>query len=515
MASKNTSLRSCGRCAASSPATTPSRRSAARRRPPLPSLVILAQTTNALPDNTGYVAAAYLVFFALVLIYVVIMAAKLSRFERELTELDELADERAARRQRERRRRRAEEAAGDASCSSLGISHKTAPVALRERLALTERARRARFMRELVAHDEVHEAVAISTCNRTEIYLVDRATPCSAEADAAGQARPAGPASARPSSPTVVYSPRNCDAARQLYRVTARPGVDDRRRGEVQGQVRRAYEARARGRHDRADDEPPVPAPRCRPASACARRPASARERVSVSTRRRRPRPRGRRRPRVARASIIIGAGETAELTAQALADQGVGRSSSPTATPTARARWPSASAARSARSTRCPSACSRPTSSSPRPPRRTRSSAPRSSPRHAARATAARSCSSTSPSRATSSTPAASSRASALYDIDDLQAVVGAQPEVREGERARAEAVVEEEIQRFARWMAQLDVVPTIAALREHGAEIVDQVLAENAGPLGERCRRATSRASRRSRARSCSGCCTSRRSA
>jgi hypothetical protein len=49
-------------------------------------------TTSALPDNTGYVAAAYLVFFALVLIYVVIMAAKLARFERELTELDELAD---------------------------------------------------------------------------------------------------------------------------------------------------------------------------------------------------------------------------------------------------------------------------------------------------------------------------------------------------------------------------------------------------------------------------------------
>jgi hypothetical protein len=48
--------------------------------------------TDALPDNTGYVAAAYLVFFALVLIYVVIMAAKLARFERELSELDELAD---------------------------------------------------------------------------------------------------------------------------------------------------------------------------------------------------------------------------------------------------------------------------------------------------------------------------------------------------------------------------------------------------------------------------------------
>ena len=57
--------------------------------------------TNALPDNAGYVAAAYLVFFALVLIYVVIMSAKLSRFERELSELEELADERIEERERE------------------------------------------------------------------------------------------------------------------------------------------------------------------------------------------------------------------------------------------------------------------------------------------------------------------------------------------------------------------------------------------------------------------------------
>jgi glutamyl-tRNA reductase len=69
------------------------------------------------------------------------------------------------------------------------------------------------------------------------------------------------------------------------------------------------------------------------------------------------------------------------------------------------------------------------------------------------------------------------------LYDIDDLQAVVARNLEVRASERAGAEQIVEEEIQRFARWMAQLDVMPTIAALREHGAEIVDQVLAENSG--------------------------------
>ncbi len=45
------------------------------------------------PDHSEYVAGAYLVFLALLLIYVSIMAYKLTRFERELIELNELADE--------------------------------------------------------------------------------------------------------------------------------------------------------------------------------------------------------------------------------------------------------------------------------------------------------------------------------------------------------------------------------------------------------------------------------------
>jgi hypothetical protein len=46
--------------------------------------------------STGghYVAAAYLVFLAIVLLYVVIVAAKLSRMERELDTLNELAEKR-------------------------------------------------------------------------------------------------------------------------------------------------------------------------------------------------------------------------------------------------------------------------------------------------------------------------------------------------------------------------------------------------------------------------------------
>ena len=69
------------------------------------------------------------------------------------------------------------------------------------------------------------------------------------------------------------------------------------------------------------------------------------------------------------------------------------------------------------------------------------------------------------------------------LYDIDGLQRVVARSLSGREGEAVGAEAIVEDEIQRFARWMGQQDVRPTVAALREHGREIVDTVLSENAG--------------------------------
>jgi hypothetical protein len=57
----------------------------------------------ALPlDDAGpYVAAAYLVFLALILIYVAIMAGKLVRIARELGELTELVERRDARRRDE------------------------------------------------------------------------------------------------------------------------------------------------------------------------------------------------------------------------------------------------------------------------------------------------------------------------------------------------------------------------------------------------------------------------------
>ena len=44
----------------------------------------------------GYVAAAYLVFLALVLVYVAIMATRLGRLERDIAELSDLAAQRDA-----------------------------------------------------------------------------------------------------------------------------------------------------------------------------------------------------------------------------------------------------------------------------------------------------------------------------------------------------------------------------------------------------------------------------------
>ena len=41
-------------------------------------------------DGEGYVAAAYLVFLALVLIYVVIMAVRQTRLARDLADIEEL-----------------------------------------------------------------------------------------------------------------------------------------------------------------------------------------------------------------------------------------------------------------------------------------------------------------------------------------------------------------------------------------------------------------------------------------
>lgn len=54
------------------------------------------------------------------------------------------------------------------------------------------------------------------------------------------------------------------------------------------------------------------------------------------------------------------------------------------------------------------------------------------------------------------------------LYDIDDLEGVVEANLKEREQEARKAEKIIAAEVSRFCGWMDSLDVEPTIAAVRE-----------------------------------------------
>src|SRR3954453_3932801 len=360
----------------------------------------------------------------------------------------------------------------------LGISHKTAPVALRERLALTQ-AEGERFLRELTTLPEVREAAVISTCNRTELYLV---VGDGVAAESGVLSKLANRAGIRPTElADVIYSPRNCDAARQLFRVAS--GLESMIVGEseVQGQVRRAHELAL---------ESGVTGPMSNRLFAAALTTGKrVRSETSIS--------RGRASiSSVAvelaadvvgdlerRHVVIIGEGETSELTAQALAEHGV-RTVFVANRHAARARSVAERFGGSVVSLDALPAQLEAadivvaSTSSPHPivgseelalVMRSREGRPLvlidlAVPRDV--------------------DPACADLAGVtLYDIDDLQAVVARTLAVRGGEARNAEAIVEEEIQRFAGFLGGMEVLPTVAALRAHADAIVDQVLAENAG--------------------------------
>ncbi|MDQ2622309.1 MAG: glutamyl-tRNA reductase, partial [Actinomycetota bacterium] len=122
---------------------------------------------------------------------------------------------------------------------ALGLSHKTAPLELRERLALTE-GRATGLMGELAGSGQAREATIVSTCNRTEIYLV---ADDPVEAESAALSALATKSETRPTELiSHLYSLRGEDAARHLFQVTA--GLDSMILGEaeIQGQIKRAHE---------------------------------------------------------------------------------------------------------------------------------------------------------------------------------------------------------------------------------------------------------------------------------
>jgi glutamyl-tRNA reductase len=360
----------------------------------------------------------------------------------------------------------------------LGISHKTAPVAVRERLALTTKDGQA-LCRELVETDAVREAVAISTCNRTEIYLVG--DPVGAETELLS--RLAQRAGTRPTELTdAMYAPRNCDAARQLYRVVS--GLESMIVGEaeIQGQAKRAYEAALEAGTtgpltNRLFTAALQTGKRVRSETTLGQGRASVSS-VAVGLARDVMGP-----ELAARDVVIIGAGETSELTAQALAQEGVrtifvANRRADRARSIAERFGGSVSSLHELPDRLVEADIVVASTSSPHPiigvdelalVMREREGAPLLLIDIAVPRDIEAAC--------------GELEGVTLYDIDDLQAVVARNRQVREDERAQAEAVVEDEIQRFARWMGTLDVMPTIAALREHGDAIVEQVLAENAG--------------------------------
>jgi glutamyl-tRNA reductase len=124
-----------------------------------------------------------------------------------------------------------------------GVNYRTSPVALRERVALPESAL-AEATAAVRALPWVRETVVLSTCNRTELYLVSDATPPMADVVAWLAARCAVPAAELAPS---LYVWQDAEVVRHLLRVAS--GLDSMVVGEAQilGQVRRAYDAARAG----------------------------------------------------------------------------------------------------------------------------------------------------------------------------------------------------------------------------------------------------------------------------
>ncbi len=361
---------------------------------------------------------------------------------------------------------------------AIGVSHKTAPVEVRERLALTDTVA-AEFLRDLHGVRDIQEVVALSTCNRTELYLVVD-DPVEAESTVLGMlARRAGiqPTALAP----AIYSHRNCEAARHLYRVSS--GLESMIIGEdqIQGQVRRAYDAAlerettgpftnhlfkaALTTGKRVRTETAIGAGHMSLPSVSA---MLAKEVLGDLD--------GRR-------VVIIGTGESSELAARALAEAGVEMVFVATRRRDRAVSLANRFSAQSVAFDELPeeligadmvvSATSSP---------HLLIEAEELSEVQAQRGQRPLLIIDVAVPRDVDSACADVAGVS-LYDVDDLEAVVARNRRVRQSEARKADGIVEEEIQSFATWLGSLEVMPTLAALRGHATEIAMQVLAENDG--------------------------------
>jgi glutamyl-tRNA reductase len=359
---------------------------------------------------------------------------------------------------------------------ALGASHKTASLELRERIALPT-GRAARVLAELTEHEAIHEAVALFTCNRTELYLI---TGDAVEAENAALAILSRQAGLRPTELLgSLYSLRGADAVEHLFAVTG--GLDSMIVGEaeIQGQVKRAYEmALVEGVSG------PVSNRLFRDALAAGKRVRSetgiARNNVSVST--------------VAvqlareflgelseRRVLVIGAGENAELTARALRDRGVETLF------VANRRYDRALGLAQRFGGRAVTFDDMPQELEAADIVVTSTGAPhqilgREELEFVAASRMGRPLVLIDLAVPRDIEPGVRDCPGiALYDMDDLQRAVAHNMDAREAEAEEALVLVREEVARFQDWMASLEVVPTISALRRRADEVVEQVLREN----------------------------------
>ncbi len=361
---------------------------------------------------------------------------------------------------------------------ALGVSHKTAPLDLRERLSLTE-GRAVGALHELTAAEGIHEAAALSTCNRTELYLIV-SDPVEAESTALGILT--RQAELRPTELlSHLYSLRSSDAVRHLFRVTA--GLDSMIVGEaeVQGQVKRAYElALVEGATgpvlNRLFRGALAGGGRARAETAIGERGVSIPS-VAVELARRTLGDLGERRV------LVIGAGETAELVARALVARGVATVFVANRHHDRAIGLAQRFGGTAVRLEELPEQLGKAdivVSAT-------------NSPHHIVERDELGQVMASREERPLLLIDIAVPRdiepecrqipGVTLHDIDDFQQIVERNASGRQAEAPRAEPILEAEQDRFESWLASLTVVPTVASLRERADEIVDRILAENEG--------------------------------
>ena len=127
--------------------------------------------------------------------------------------------------------------AGSDALVAVGLSHRTAPIDVRERFALGER-RRTEWVENLTGRPGVSECVVLSTCNRTECYL---AGSDAETLDRLGREALCEVSGLGAEGDSYLATLEGASAVRHLFRVTG--GLESLIVGEpqIQGQVRGAY----------------------------------------------------------------------------------------------------------------------------------------------------------------------------------------------------------------------------------------------------------------------------------